>query len=73
MSPNTSSGGDLVPLDELFDGLRRRARNCRVLAKKYRASRQSVDAARCSGKAQAYDHAAELLMNTPGVHKGPIP
>ena len=67
------SEGAPTPVGELFDGLRKRARDCRVLANKYRATRQKVDAARCSGKAQAYEHAAELLMATLGASGEPTP
>ncbi len=52
---------------ELCNDLMRRADGCALLAESYGAAREalgggeSVNAARCGGKAAAYRHAAELL------------
>ena len=45
-------------MNELIDEFQRRARSCRELA---RESAEHSDDARCTGKADAYEHAAELV------------
>lgn len=48
-------------MNELIDEFQRRARSCRELARESAEHSDDVGYARCTGKADAYEHAAELV------------